>query len=285
MYRFRDFFSIIILNVFLIMLMAFGDTNANSMVGIVRIVVALIYLAFVPGYTLQEALLPNRDHLVLLDRVAISIGLSVAILPLMGLILDGPLGGIRLWQSITFLTLFTLIFMLIAIYRRRTLTKPEEKTTFTTGTSLKAWWHSQGRSNRVVFILLIFVVSASLFTATINFVTPKPDQHFTEFYLVGPEELTLNYPYLVLAGKPFTLKVGVINHEGQSATYSSIEARMNGLTLAGTAPFTLTDGQSILLDMKLTSSMPGDQQLLEILLLQNDKIYRRLYLRLNVKSP
>jgi uncharacterized membrane protein len=278
----RDFFWIIILNIFLIILLAFD--NANSMIETLRIIAALIYLVFVPGYSLQEALLPQRAHIASLDRIAISIGISIAILPIMGLILDGPLGGIRLWPSITFLTLFTFAFMSIAAYRRRSL-KPEELAAFTTRTNFRAWWQLQERSTQTIFIVLALVILASLFVAAANFSTPKLDQSFTEFYLIGPEEITVNYPYIVIAGQSFALKVGVTNHEGKDITYSSIEARMNGQVLAGTAPFTLTDGRSISLDMDLTSSTVGDQQLLEILLLKDNKIYRRLYLWLNVKSP
>lgn len=279
MSRYRNFIFIILLNVLLISLLAFDTIDASGATDILRVAVALIYLVFVPGYVLQEALLPDRNHLALIDRIAISIGLSIAILPIMGLILDGPFGGIRLWQSVVFLTLFTLTFMLIAVYRQRNIVQQGEATA-TFGT----WWQSLSSQSQIISALFVLVILVSSFIAVANFLARKPAQNFTEFYLVGPEQIALDYPYSVTKGQPFKLSVGVANHEGKDFTYS-IEARMNGQILAGTAPFTLADGQSISLDMALTSSVAGNQQALEVLLLQNGEIYRRLYLWLNVESP
>lgn len=62
----------------------------------VRYVLGALMTLFMPGYALVEALYPRGDELRSLERLALSIGLSLAILPLIGLILNYTPWGIRL---------------------------------------------------------------------------------------------------------------------------------------------------------------------------------------------
>jgi uncharacterized membrane protein len=43
---------------------------------------------FFPGYTLISALFPRKDSLSGVERLALSFGLSIAVVPLIGLILN-----------------------------------------------------------------------------------------------------------------------------------------------------------------------------------------------------
>ncbi|HDI31760.1 MAG TPA: DUF1616 domain-containing protein, partial [Thermofilum sp.] len=65
-------------------------------------------------------LYPRRGDLTQLERVALSLGLSLAIVPLIGLILNYTPWGIRLDPIITSLTLLTIILALGAVYRKYT---------------------------------------------------------------------------------------------------------------------------------------------------------------------
>ena len=53
-----------------------------------RIVLSLAFVLFFPGYTLIAALFPAKGRLDGIERVALSFGLSLAVVPLIGLALN-----------------------------------------------------------------------------------------------------------------------------------------------------------------------------------------------------
>jgi len=83
-----------------------------------RIVFGSLFTLFLPGYSLVEALYPRGDELSPLERLALSIGLSLALVPLLGLLLNYTPWGIRLDPTLAALSTLTLGLLLIASYRR-----------------------------------------------------------------------------------------------------------------------------------------------------------------------
>jgi len=62
-----------------------------------RIVLGIPFLLFLPGYVLMTALYPKKEGPDAIERVALSFGLSIALVPLIGLILNYTLwdkGGV-----------------------------------------------------------------------------------------------------------------------------------------------------------------------------------------------
>jgi uncharacterized membrane protein len=82
-----------------------------------------LFTLFIPGYVTVEALYPDENSLKPLERVALSIGLSLAITPLLGLLLNYTPWGIRLGPVTTALSLYTTIVMIIASYRKYELVR------------------------------------------------------------------------------------------------------------------------------------------------------------------
>jgi len=72
---------------------------------------------FLPGYALIEALYPKRE-LDELTRFALSIGLSLALSPLTGLVLNYTPFGIRLIPVALSLATLTLILLVVALTRK-----------------------------------------------------------------------------------------------------------------------------------------------------------------------
>ena len=72
---------------------------------------------FLPGYALIEALYPKRE-LDELTRFALSIGLSLALVPLTGLVLNYTPFGIRLLPVTISIAGLTVAFLCTALYRR-----------------------------------------------------------------------------------------------------------------------------------------------------------------------
>jgi len=83
-----------------------------------RYVFGSLYVLYVPGAVLLEALYPRGEELEPLERLALSIGLSLAITPLVGLVLNYTPWGIRLVPIITSLATLSLSLALIALYRK-----------------------------------------------------------------------------------------------------------------------------------------------------------------------
>jgi uncharacterized membrane protein len=82
-----------------------------------RYVFGSILVLFLPGYSLIEALYPKRE-LDDLTRLALSIGLSLALVPLAGLVLNYTPFGIRLLPVALSLAGLTVVFLIVAIRRK-----------------------------------------------------------------------------------------------------------------------------------------------------------------------
>jgi hypothetical protein len=85
---------------------------------IIRWILGSIFVLFLPGYVTVQALFPERKELDSIERVALTIGLSLALTPLIGLVLNYTPWGIRLNPIVTALTLFTIGLAMIGTVRR-----------------------------------------------------------------------------------------------------------------------------------------------------------------------
>ena len=83
-----------------------------------RYVLGSLFILYLPGYALIEALYPRGDELEPLERLALSIGLSLALVPLVGLILNYTPWGIRLTPVTISLALLTEFLIVYALYRK-----------------------------------------------------------------------------------------------------------------------------------------------------------------------
>jgi hypothetical protein len=77
-----------------------------------------LLVLFLPGYALVEALYAKRKELDDLTRIALTIGLSLALVPLTGLVLNYTPFGIRLIPVAASLSLLTIILLFIAVWRK-----------------------------------------------------------------------------------------------------------------------------------------------------------------------
>ncbi|MCS7108346.1 MAG: DUF1616 domain-containing protein [Sulfolobales archaeon] len=85
----------------------------------VRYVFGTIYVLFIPGYVTVEALYPRERDLTPLERLAFSIGLSLALVPLIGLLLNYSPWGIRLTPVMITLTAYSILTAAVGLYRKR----------------------------------------------------------------------------------------------------------------------------------------------------------------------
>jgi len=83
-----------------------------------RYVLGSIFVLWLPGYTLIKALFPAKE-LDNIERAALSIGMSLAIVPIAGLLLNYTPWGIRVTPVTISLLALTITFATAAIMRER----------------------------------------------------------------------------------------------------------------------------------------------------------------------
>ena len=84
-----------------------------------RYLLGSIFVLFLPGYSFIKALFPMKE-IGNTERVALSIGSSLALVPLVGLLLNYTPWGIRLTPIALSLLVLTLVFSIVAISRQYT---------------------------------------------------------------------------------------------------------------------------------------------------------------------
>jgi len=88
-----------------------------------RIVLGLPLLLFLPGYSLVCVLFPKKEEMDRIERFALSIGLSIAVVVIIGLVLNYTPWGIRVGPILLVISCFTLILTAITAIRRGKLEK------------------------------------------------------------------------------------------------------------------------------------------------------------------
>jgi Protein of unknown function (DUF1616) len=106
----------------LISVLAIGEDSYPLI--FIRYVLGGIFILWLPGYTFTKALFPTElpfkttdKNLDSVERVVLSIGMSLALVPIVGLLLNYTPWGIRLTPIILSLTALTLTFASVAVIR------------------------------------------------------------------------------------------------------------------------------------------------------------------------
>ncbi len=200
----------------------------------IRVTLGLPMGLFLPVYALIAALFPAKNDLDGIERIALSFGLSIAIVPLIGLGLNYTPWGIRLIPILMSLSGFTLAMCGAAYYRRKQIPDNErfEVHFKTSAIVLKAeiLEKSETKIDKILTVILIFSILASVGTLVYVIMTPKEGEHFTEFYILGPEGLADNYPTRYVPGEGGTVIVGIVNHEYRTVNYS-MDMRLENTSL------------------------------------------------------
>lgn len=84
----------------------------------IRVGLGFLSSLYLPGFTFIEALYPKRDELEELERFALGVGLSLALTPLVGFVLNYTPWGIRLDPITAALSLLTIVLGFVGVYRK-----------------------------------------------------------------------------------------------------------------------------------------------------------------------
>ncbi len=259
---------------------------------ILRSVFGMVMILFIPGYALIAALFPGKSDIDGIERIALSFGLSIAVVPLIGLGLNFTPWGIRLDPIVICLMFFTMMCVVATIIRRYSL---PEKDRFMVDfgkayVEVKAAIFSDKTSldKSLTAILIICIVLSIAVTAYVIAV-PKQGEKFTEFYILGSNGKADNYPTKFFTGDTKPVIVGIANHEYRDVPYDLVislndSVRNNQLYAEH---ITVNDNQTWEKLINITPDRTGTNMELEFLLYTDGNMtapYRECHLWINVTS-
>ncbi|MCL0080535.1 DUF1616 domain-containing protein [Dehalococcoidia bacterium] len=251
----NELLAINILSVVLILTISFFPIQA------LRIVLGLPFILFFPGYTLIAALFPKKSGLDAIERVALSFGLSIAVVPLIGLVLNYTPWGIRLYPILVSLTVFIAAMSAIAWYRRHGLPE-QEKLNLILNLSLP---RQESRLDRALSIVLILAIVGAIGTLGYVIASPRVGERFTEFYILGLEGKAEGYPTELTVGEEGRVILGITNREHEIMGYE-VKIKVDGVLQRRIGPVELEHEESWREQVGFVPQEPGEDQKVQFVL-------------------
>jgi uncharacterized membrane protein len=251
--------------------------------GILRIILGVVFLLIFPGYTLMAALFPNKNSIRNIERAAFTVLLSFALVFLAGFILNYTPWGITLTPIYITVSIIIVLASGVAFFRRTGLPKAER---FSIHLSFKMpKWGSTSKFDRALAIILAIVVIGAFSILGYVLAQPKPQEPFSNFYVLGADGQMANYPQELTLGEQTVVTLGIDNHELQDTTYN-IKVTYDGIETQAIGPITLTNEGKWSNQVTLSPSKIGDNQKVEFLLYKGEDPAPNLslHLWLNVKE-
>lgn len=189
----------------------------------------ILLVLFVPGYVLVAALFPGNKELDWIERIALSLGLGIAIIPLLGLLLNFSPLGIRFAPIAVTLAAFTVGVGYAAYWRRMRL--PVGRRLSATFSLPRPTWMGYSFIEKLLTIALITSVVVAAATLAYVILAPRPGDRFTEFFILGPSGNATGYPTKLNVSQPGNVILGIANYESTNVTYT-IRVDLVGVRLA-----------------------------------------------------
>jgi len=276
--RVKGYSDLLLLNIATILLaliVVFLHSNA------IRIVVGLPVMLFIPGYTLIAALFPGRGGPGKMERVVLSLGFSIAVVSLIGIILNYTPAGISLYPALISLVFFIVVISLVAWYRRRRLAE-SNRIALSPGLALISW-RGQKFIDRVLSIIVIVAVLGAIGVLGYAIARPGVGERYTEFYALGQGDMAEGYPEQLTVGEEAEVTIGIINHEHQEMRYR-IEIIADGVSSGEVGEVVLDHEEKHEVGVGFIPGRAGDKQKVEFLLYRSDQDepYRGLHFRVDV---
>lgn len=284
----------------------------TSLSGPIRILLGIPLLLFLPGYAFVAVLYPDapddeyrpfdeepsgRDRRLLpsggigtIERIALSIVASIAIVPAVTLVASASPWGITVQPVLAGIALATVVLSLLAIVHRSRY-PPEQRFALSLSESsllFSAERDSYGRSApsptlyNGIFLIALLVLLA---TAGFAVATGPPDHDgYTEFQLETEEvdgEMETMYDDSLSAGESHSVTAYITNEEHEESTYTTVAALQqvsyedDGVTVheqdvLASESATVPDGETHEQTLEVEPTMTGDDLRLVLYLYEGD---------------
>jgi uncharacterized membrane protein len=220
-----------------------------------RTIFSIPFLLFLPGYILVSAFWPKgcekkqevREGISVLERLALSFGLSVAIIAVIVLGLNFTPWGIRLYPIMGAICCFIVVFAFVALFKRMKIPKNER---FSVDVpimmpNINDWT----LLDKVLSVGIVIVIIAAFSVLYYVAVTPAEGVKFTQLYILNDNEIADNYPTTLTIGENATVRVGVICNEWRTVNYTVVAGIENATQIIyyddWSHTFTLTNDTGI----------------------------------------
>ncbi len=261
------FVTLYLLLVSIILNVSFFDDS------MIRILLGIVFVIFIPGYSMTAALFPSKHQLSGVDRITFSFGLSIAVLPILGLLIEYSPWKLNFLPLFLSLVTLTAVSCIVAYSRRKKLPKDER---------FELKYEFVKPRMRIYALFLLVGIFAFLIINSYAYSEREP--RLTEFYILdfrgGVENLTKQS----IVGRPIELVVGVVNHESILTTYE-LRVTIDGEVLEEES-IELRDGEKWEKKIAITPQNPGANKKLEFILLKAgaEVPYRSVYLIVDVEE-
>jgi uncharacterized membrane protein len=269
-------YAVVILTLLLILIISVFPGS------VIRIILGLPLILFFPGYTLMSALFPRESAIGRLDKIALSFGVSIAVVSLIGLAVSFTPWGIGLYSILVSISAFILVLSIVAWFRQLHL--PDKDRPTITLSIKRASFSGLNRLDKILTVVLAVAIVAAIGVLTFVVTSPRTGDKFTEFYILGMSGKAADYPSQLSVGGNGEVIVGVVNHEQKSMSYS-LEVRVEGVLSGEPQQLNLAGEEKWEKTVSFTPARAGDGQKVEFLLLVPDKTepYQDLHLWIDVK--
>jgi uncharacterized membrane protein len=254
-----------------------------------RLILGLPFVLYIPGYLLQGLLFPQKDDLDAIERLGLSLGLSVASVTLLVLLLNSLPWRIN---TISILAgqcgVVFLLISLTSIVRR--LLPAGQAFSPNLKPHLGRWWSGLRISEQRILLIMTAAFLLAIIAAAYVFLVPSPADYLTEFYMLGPNGLAEDFAREASVGQPLSVNLGITNHERKLAEYrievwqvDPLDASHRQLVGSST-PLSLQVGETRQWDQSWQPAWAGTGQQFEFLLFSNGAPdpYRQLLLWIDI---
>ena len=186
---------------------------------LVRQALGLVFVLFLPGYAATAALFPENEQIDGIERVALSFGLSIAIVPLIGLGLNFTPFGIRLDPILASVSAFIIGVSLVGWYRRMRLPADER---FAIVVDVELDWHGMPLVDKLLTIGIAVMLVASVVVLAWAVTTPRTGETFTQLAILGPDGMATDYPRNLTVGEDARVLLSVRSYEHEVRNYTIV---------------------------------------------------------------
>lgn len=193
-----------------------------------RLPLGMLAVLLFPGHSLCLALFPRSSDLDDADRMALSLGASLAVVTVLSLLINYSRLGLTYSSLVGVLTAWTALCCGVAAWRRHGVPAAELPALLPRVANLRA-------ARAPTKMALAVLVSGGVLSGTGLALTLSAEPALTEFYLLSTEKVAEGYPRVAAPGEPLTVVVGIANKEPRSSVFT-LRVASKSATLATAGP-------------------------------------------------